>query len=559
MDLYEISNEYRKKLDTEKCKKEGIYYTPEEIVKVMVTNLLERKNFTQDCKIIDMACGCGLFYVQIIEQVISLEEKKAELSTKDKQNKIKKYIEQNFFAIEKDKNSVDILKKYIYENYEIEEKSMKNIYNRDALFTNDFLEDGSFDFIIGNPPYVGHKSIESEYAAKLREGYSDIYVNKSDIYYCFFKKAVELLKENGICSYIVPRYFLESHSALNIRKFLENNTEILSIVDFRNSDVFDKNIGVSPCIITFKKNRNQSKNHNPKIRIIDSKYDLELLKKGINKRSDGVLYIDDTSWSVLTFEEKKIMDSIWKKEKYKLGDIVKNYQGIITGCDKAFIVDKNSELLHHIDNSICKKWIKSKDIGRYNVKVSDNEKIIIYTDNMEYDEMSSILKEHLESFRLKLEKRREVVRGVRQWYELQWGRQYDVFEQPKIIYPFKSKDNRFALDYGNSFFSADVYFFTIKDEFIKTISYEYLLCLLNSRVYEKYMQSFLKKLGNSVYEYYPYRLLEAYIFVDENYKMIENIGKRIIKEGNKRKKDILIKKVDEILENSLELTKFIKK
>lgn len=63
-------------------------------------------------------------------------------------------------------------------------------------------------------------------------------------------------------------------------------------------------------------------------------------------------------------------------------------------------------------------------------------------------------------------------------------------------------------------------------------------------------------MGNSVYEYYPYRLLETYIFIDENYKMLENTGKDILNQTNTSEKEYLMKKVDEIIEKSLKLTDF---
>ncbi len=33
------------------------------------------------------------------------------------------------------------------------------------------------------------------------------------------------------------------------------------------------------------------------------------------------------------------------------------------------------------------------------------------------------------------------------------------FERKKIMYPYKSNENRFAIDYDNNFSSADVYSF----------------------------------------------------------------------------------------------------
>ena len=553
MNLYSASKEYRNALDDEKCKKDGIYYTPEAIVKLMVEELFREVDISDNIKILDIASGCGLFFSEIIEYFSKKADEKSE-------EYIEKVISESLYAIEKDGGSVEILKNYITGKYEASADINRNVFADDALFPkNRFIKNGMFDYIIGNPPYVGHKNIDGEYAKKLRNEFKDIYVNKSDLYYCFFKKAMDYLKDGGVCSFIVPRYFLESQSALGVRNFLEKNAEILNIFDFRNCDVFSKNIGITPCIITFRKRSrlfDSSDEKNMKIKIIQDKEDLDYLLSGNNTNSDGVLFKDDTSWAVITEKEKKIMDSIKKKEIYKLGDIVDSYQGVITGCDKAFILKEDSELLKDIDLGICKRWIKSKNIKSYNIEESD--KVLLYTDSLATLENSG-LKNHLLEYEDKLDNRREVLRGIRKWYHLQWGRQENIFEQEKIVYPFKSKNNRFALDRDNSFFSADVYFFTIKDEFKEKISYEYLLTLLNSGIYETYMHAFLKKMGNSVYEYYPYRLLETYIFIDENYKIIENMGKLILNEKNKSEKEQIMKKIDKTIEKSLKLTDFNKK
>lgn len=570
MDLYNTSRDYRERLSKEKCKTNGIYYTPEPIVKLMVKEVLQEKEDYKNLKILDIASGCGVFYSEILNYLID------DKSDSEEMLDIKSFISSNLYSIEKDKGSVEVLKNYLQKRFGLEKDYKNNIITDDALFPkNKKIKEGMFDIIIGNPPYVGHKSIDVDYSKKLRKYYSEVYVNKSDIYYCFFKIAIDYLKEGGVASLIVPRYFLESQSALLVRKFIEKNVEIISIVDFRNSNVFLNGIGVSPCIITFKKNTSklQEKDNKekevavnkkevlllnlPNIRIIKNKKDLELLLSGKLIRANGYMDIDDTSWSLLTNSEKGIMDAIRKKQSYRLADIVDNYQGVITGCDRAFIVEKDSELLEGMDKETIKRWIKSKDINPY--FINDSDKVIVYTDDMKYSDIPNIYKAQLKKYEERLKSRREVLRGIRAWYKLQWGRESMIFEQEKIIYPFKSKTNRFALDLDKSFFSADVYFFTIKDEFKEKISYIYLLSILNSRIYQIYMQSFLKKMGNSIYEYYPYRLLETYIFIDDSYKEIENLGKKILLEENESNIQILMNKIDIILEKSLNITDFIKK
>lgn len=570
MDLYNTSRDYRERLSKEKCKTNGIYYTPEPIVKLMVKEVLQEKEEYKNLKILDIASGCGVFYSEILNYLID------DKSDIEEMLDIKSFISKNLYSIEKDNGSVEVLKNYLQKRFGLEKDYKNNIITDDALFPkNKKIKEGMFDIIIGNPPYVGHKSIDVDYSKKLRKYYPEVYVNKSDIYYCFFKIAIDYLKEGGVASLIVPRYFLESQSALLVRKFIEKNVEIISIVDFRNSNVFLNGIGISPCIITFKKNiskllekDNKEKEvavnkkevlllNLPNIRIIKNKKDLDLLLSGKLIRANGYMDIDDTSWSLLTNSEKGIMDAIRKKQSYRLADIVDNYQGVITGCDRAFIVEKDSELLEGMDKETIKRWIKSKDINPY--FINDSDKVIVYTDDMKYSDIPNIYKAQLKKYEERLKSRREVLRGIRAWYKLQWGRESMIFEQEKIIYPFKSKTNRFALDLDKSFFSADVYFFTIKDEFKEKISYIYLLSILNSRIYQIYMQSFLKKMGNSIYEYYPYRLLETYIFIDDSYKEIENLGKKILLEENESNIQILMNKIDIILEKSLNITDFIKK
>lgn len=71
------------------------------------------------------------------------------------------------------------------------------------------------------------------------------------------------------------------------------------------------------------------------------------------------------------------------------------------------------------------------------------------------------------------------------------------------MYPYKSFENRFAIDENNSFPSADVYSFYINKEYEEIFSYEYLVGLLNSEVYNKYFKINAKKISKNAYDYYP--------------------------------------------------------
>ncbi len=116
-------------------------------------------------------------------------------------------------------------KKFVLSEY----KEVYSIFNEDGLK----IKWGTkFDVIIGNPPYVGHKLLTKEYKKFVLSEYKEVYRDKSDLYFCFYKNSLDLLKEDGVIHLITPRYFLESMSAELLRKYIEENAEIEEIIDF---------------------------------------------------------------------------------------------------------------------------------------------------------------------------------------------------------------------------------------------------------------------------------------------------------------------------------------
>ena len=146
-----------------------------------------------------------------------------------------------------------------------------------------------------------------------------------------------------------------------------------------------------------------------------------------------------------------------------------------------------------------------------------------YTDQgdaWKYVKYPNIIK-HLSKYKNKLLKRRECVRGLRKWYELQWGRNNIIFDENKIVFPYKASTNKFYIDEENLYFSADIYSITIKDESI--ISYIDLSKILNSKLYNFYFKCFGKKLGMDLYEYYPNTVMRLMIPLGEKFNKDKDI------------------------------------
>lgn len=300
---------------------------------------------------------------------------------------------------------------------------------------------------------------------------------------------------------------MESKSGHNLRKYLKENCNIYKILDFYGIRPF-KAVGIDPAIIFIDRNISN------KVEIIKPcRY--EKVKMGLffnnedkyekfyvhmsELKQDGWVLIDDVS--------RDIINKIENKTNKTLGEICTSYQGIITGCDKAFIVDEETIKNENLERNIIKPWIKSSYIDREKINFRDS--YIIYSDLIENVKKYPNIIRHIEKYKDKLENRRECKKKVRKWYELQWGRNFNIFEDKKIIFPYKASKNKFYLDKKGTYFSADVYALTINKEGI--IDYNSLLIILNSAIYEFYFKTFGKKLGGSLYEYYPNTLMKLKI------------------------------------------------
>ena len=510
---------YEKLLTAEDKKALGQVYTPFEIVDSMLNQVFQIKNIGKNTKILDPACGGGYFLIELYKYINNTFP---EID--------KKYIiEHMLYGIDVDNFSIFLSKMGLMLHSGLNNVDF-NIYDADFLI--DSLNTGNFDIIIGNPPYVGHKNTDKEYKKTLYEKYSDVYYDKSDISYCFFKKGKEMLKEDGIISFITSRYFMEALYADKLRTFLKNNFSIASILDYNGTQVFKRTM-ISPAIITLLNSQNDSI-----IKYVKVNNDIF---ESYEYRQDK---LKDSGWVILKDEDEKIFEKIDSVSNIHIKDILAIRQGIITGCDKAFIVNEEVIEKYKIETFLLRKWIKNSNISRKTIKY--NNLYLIYSDIIQDEKDCPNAINYLSQFRDVLMNRREYAKGIRKWYELQWGRNKSDFENPKIIFPYKSKQNNFFYDESAYFCSADVY---LMNNLSEDIPLNYLLSYLNSEIFEFYLKCQVKKVGKDVYEYYPNKLNNLKIYLPQ-----ENIAQNFSYLG-KFSIEILQKKVFNIDEREVNIIK----
>lgn len=97
------------------------------------------------------------------------------------------------------------------------------------------VSDG-FDVAIANPLYVRQESIK-ELKPAFKERY-ECFTGTADLYVYFYERAINLLKDNGVLTYISSNKYLRAAYGEKLRQFLANQTTICQVIDFGDAPVF---------------------------------------------------------------------------------------------------------------------------------------------------------------------------------------------------------------------------------------------------------------------------------------------------------------------------------
>ncbi len=295
---------YEKSLDLNFKKTNGIFYTDFNLAQLIMNEIDFRH---PDVKVIDPCCGTGVFIKLAIEKGLN-----------------------NVYGIDLDKKAVNFVKKLC---------PTANVTSMDSISCDfkqvmkKFKIKEKFDYVIGNPPYVplNAATLATQEYLFLRQvkNYGD------NLYVAALLRAKEMLNDNGIISYIIPKNFLHVNSYSFFRREILRDFSILSIVDLGK---YFKNVRGEQIVLTLKKNKNAD--------------NIIKIKKLKNNKFELLTEIRQDFYTdkIILFESNEDVE-IYKKfnKAYTtLNDYVKGYVG--RGHSK-------------LDNAIC-----GKDIRKFGLK-----------------------------------------------------------------------------------------------------------------------------------------------------------------------------------------------
>ncbi len=469
-----------------------------------------------------------------------------------------------------DKTLEKLTKDYEKLDAEIEAIENNKIYENAFEWRFEFPEvlndDGDFmgfDVMIGNPPYMGEKGNKEIFQAIKHANLGEFYQGKMDIFYFFFHLALNLGKKNTINTFITTSYYLTALGAKKLRYDLKNRATIQSLINFNELKIFKSASGQHNLISIFSKGYDdniKAKNCITNRKDVVNSDIVNIIVSEEDKETD---YYNPTQQSLYDGEENYIrlagvgnvddpMDVILEKIK-KQGTVLggKNgicnvNNGIVTGADKLsekhiskfkingnkgdgiFVLsdDEIENLIPKDERFICKKWFKNSDVNKY-ICSSNSEKNLLYINKVISASKIKGTITFLKKYQPILELRREVENGRKRWFDIQWERKHEIFEQPKIVAPQRSNTNTFGYNEIPWYAASDVFFITAKINSI--IELKYILALLNSKLYYQWLYYRGKRKG---------KMLEL---------TVTPLAEIPIKEISKTQQQPFIKLVDKIL------------
>lgn len=480
--IIRIQNNYEQTLSVETRKKNGIFLTNSLYAIDNVLSVIDLGKGVFQKKILEPACGQGIFILTLIAKVYLAFPNEYLISN---------FISKNIYFIDIHKEMIEMTESNIRDFYYFlfdrefsdcfnslvadftEKKSsrMVSLFDEDVVDIFGRLYD-SFDYVIGNPPYVTlygrrdkkvNENQRIQYLQNYRQFPSSVKNGKINLVMLFLEHALDFLKEKGRLSFIIDVAFFET-AYQYIRKYLLETTQIDEIQ--LNISAFD--VASGQIILKLTKTKTVVN----KVTIVDNKANITYsipqqdwynTKDEYKFRYNGCRIF------------KQIMDKVEQKQDRTILQLFPNKN--LRTC--AMLLDMEERFTFEKTDCMGEKLVYpyyqgSKSLSEKFGPLSFTK--FFYYNKPLQDSINNELKIELEKQGIKNKKRIGLGETV-------------VYDNPKIYIRQSAKEIVASLDFGKSAANNSLYVFTLRDSSKETIDYLYFLCgFLNSDFITYYAQ-----------------------------------------------------------------------
>lgn len=322
------------------------YYTPTFLVDYMINTTItpflnELDKTDSNCKVLDPACGSGIFLIEALRKIINKEEQ-INHNKKITPERLKKLIENNIFGIDKDESAINIAIFSLYitlldyqDPRSLLDFTFPHLKNKN-FFVDDFFNTGGMfnktlkdiNVILSNPPYGSIKDKHQQWAKN-----NSISISDNQIAQSFLARIKDFSIDSTNVSMVVTSKILYNANAVEFRKYFLSNFCIKNILELSSVRRLIFNKAIPPvCVINYKYKQDSITNLGNIINYLTLKPNLFfkyfktlLIEKQDEKRiKQSILYKYDWLWKVLLYGSILDFNFIKRlKEQYNsLSDLI---------------------------------------------------------------------------------------------------------------------------------------------------------------------------------------------------------------------------------------------
>lgn len=511
----------------------------------------------EEIRVIDPSSGCGAFIIGMIYEIVEINVKLKniignELSSNELYLLKTNIISNNIYAVDIDafSNAISLLRMYIYtiQDYcKISEVKLLNIFKHNVIHGStldirkssinkkyvkleingvDLIDE--FDIAIGNPPYISYNKILFEKIRRSEFG-NKYYYNKMNLYFYFFHKCIEIIREKGLVVFVTPNSYMYNSSAKKLRADIYDKINIKALIKFdKLAKIFEggkRGIKEETVVSVLQKKTDLyicefSNSNELNYQTLQNVFDNQSITPGkksnlINSKIIYNNYVEVNGCLKWIMDEThyEILQKIYKNEdRINLGTICEVVRGIDqdSNIDGKVVINekqKNKINLNCVDT--IKLFGKGEFISNYYIKRKD----ILFINETTY---------------------------------CNYGKKYDakIFDRKYKIVNRKdyNKTNKFALDEEKMIWPSSVIVTYIKKEYLEELKKE-------QRIEEEVAIKFILSILNSklilFWLFYNSKISEGKLVLENRH--VENIPILDLKSVKRRELNQINKEVDSII------------
>lgn len=483
----------------------GAIYTPQYIREAIVDHvfrLLGERDYAS-FRIADIACGCGGFFLTIVEKIL----RETRLDCHYIYEHIIYGCDIEDYCIERSKI---LLALKTLERGERTDNLVFNLHQGNSLvfnWVNVIPGFSGFDSIVGNPPYVTSSKMSDE-TKELLNNWSVCNSGKADLYIPFFQIAIELLNETGVLGYITVSNFYRSLNGRALREYFAERQLNLGIVDFGGEQVF-RGCSTYTCLFFADKQQKGMVHYvrttSDRIRDVDALHFLDANYEHLDAAKGWVI------------KDRRVDDILRQLESAgtPLGEVAVISNGIATLKNELYVLnivdETEDEFIHEydgekypIERDICRQVVKPSAMDK-NKPVEDQIGWIIYPyevygrrvrcyEKREMLERFPHALAYLQKMKDVLDNRDKGKRTYEQWYA--YGRSQAInIPGFRLLMPYIADEPTFMLSdlYGLLYYNG----FALVSNDIQRLSR--LNKILNTNIFWFYVMNISKPYANGYY------------------------------------------------------------